>query len=233
LKEPTRLYLKSVLDQFYLKCAWFHNNKINEMLIGFYGLNSNEASLKFVYPEKVFSNEELRTLTFTYPDFIEADEKVDHITVHADGTFHIKVKNPSQLYRDTMKRTVPLGANTSVFLEMMIITDLTKKYKKIANPLKYPHIWIDSNENEFFIIECVFSGAHYSLEPFILSRLTTTKRYNVPCLHLNSSTIRGYICPVKKRIPLELLKNRPDGTIILFKFPTMDNRYRIKGFIFA
>lgn len=75
MKKPTRLYLKTISDQRYLKCAWFHKNKLNEMLIGFYGLNSNEASLKFVYPERSVSENELSKLTFTYPDFLQAMKK--------------------------------------------------------------------------------------------------------------------------------------------------------------
>jgi hypothetical protein len=203
------------------------------MLIGFYGLNSNESSLKFVYPERIFSNNELKNLNINYSDFSKTDEKIDHITCHADGTFHIKTKDTGQVYRDVIKRTEPLGPDTSVFLEMIIITDLVKNYEKTAEIPKYPHVWTDGNDNEFFLMECVFSGSNYQLEEYISGRLAATKRNLLPCLSVGSSTIRGFICPTKINLPSELLKKKPNGTIILLKFPTTDDHYRIKGFIFA
>lgn len=114
---------------------------------------------------------------------------------------------------------------------MIIITDLTKKYSPTIP--KYPHLWIDCNGNELFIIECVFAGANYPLERYISGRMVVTRRNILPCLLLDSSTIRGFICPTKITLSSELLKRRPNGTIILFKFPTINRKYRIKGFIFA
>jgi hypothetical protein len=90
---------------------WFHNNAVNEMLMGFYGLSNKQAKLNFIFPERVVSKEELRWLNFNYFSTEEVGEVADHITCHADGTFHIKTKGGKEIYRDAMKRQEPLGAN--------------------------------------------------------------------------------------------------------------------------
>jgi hypothetical protein len=155
---------------------WFHNNALNEMLIGIYGLSKKQATLDFIFTEQNVSEEELNSLHFTYSDLIKVKEQVDHITCHSDGTFHIKTIGGKEVYRDTLKRQEPLGRDTPTFLDFIIISDLAANYRVASTMPKYPHIWLSCNENESYIIECKFSGANYPVEKEMERRALILKK---------------------------------------------------------
>lgn len=60
-----RLYLRTPPTDF-SRLMWFHNNAVNEMLMGFYGLSDKQARLDSMFPERIVSEEDLRSLNFSY-----------------------------------------------------------------------------------------------------------------------------------------------------------------------
>jgi hypothetical protein len=158
--EPTRFYLKTAPSRF-SRLMWFRNNAKNEMLMGINGLSKKQATLDYIFPERKMSEEDLKSLRFNYSDLRKVKEDVDHITCHEDGTFHIKTIGGKEVYRDSLKRQEPLGANTPTFLDFIIISDLAANYCVTSTIPKYPHMCLSCNENEFCIIEGKFSGINY------------------------------------------------------------------------
>jgi hypothetical protein len=210
---------------------WFHNTAANEMIMGFYGLSNKQGRLDFMFPERIVSKEELRWLNFSYFSIERIGEEADHITCHADGTFHIKTIGGKEIYRDTMKRQEPLGANTGIFLDFLIITDPAGNYRITTTEPKYPYLWIDSKEEQTFIMEGKFSGSNYPLEVEMGRRVATYSNLE-PGLLVGASTLKGVLWPRLVQIPEESFLNKPKGTIVLFKFPVANHSYLVKGFVF-
>ena len=142
------------------------------MLIGFYGLHQKQPVLQGIFPERQVTASDLKDLPFEYSEIQAMDEKIDHITCHADGTFHIKTIGGKEVYRDTMKRVEPLGPDTATFLEFIILTQISNKYKMTTSVPQHPHIFIDHLDDHIFIIEGRFSGVNYKeLEKEVVGRL--------------------------------------------------------------
>jgi hypothetical protein len=109
-------------------------------------------------------------------------------------------------------------------LDFIIISDLT------TNKPKYPHFCLRCGENESFIIEGNFSGADHLVEKEIAGRALMFNN-PAPYLMLKSSTIKGIHWPRIVSIPQQNLRNRPKGTIMLFKFLIGISSYLLKGFV--
>jgi hypothetical protein len=97
-----------------------------------------------------------------------------------------------------------------------------------------PHerdIFIDHLDSYIFIIECRFSGAKYpGLENEVLSHLKQIGATATPAFRLNGSTLRRILSVHLLKMALEALANRPEGAIIIFRFPIGVERFMIKGF---
>jgi hypothetical protein len=229
MAEPVRFYIRHNSD--YARLMWFHNNKPNEMLIGFYGLYQKQPVLQGIFPERQVTSSELKDLPFKYPEIQPTNEKIDHITCHADGTFHIKTIGGKEIYRDTMKRVEPLGQYTPTFLEFIVLTQISDKYKMTTTEPQKPHIFFDYLDNHIFIIEGRFSGANYEgLDKEVSGRLGQIGVIIAPGFRLDASTIRGLLFVQALRMSQDALTDRPDGTIIIFKFPIAPDKFTIKGF---
>ena len=116
MTEPVRFHIRRNSD--YARLMWFHNNKPNEMLIGFYGLHQKQPVLQGILPERQVTASDFKDFPLEYSEIQAMDEKIDHITCHADGTFHIKTIGGKEVYRDTMKRVEPLGPDTLTILKL-------------------------------------------------------------------------------------------------------------------
>jgi hypothetical protein len=120
MAEPVQLYIRR--NSEYARLMWFHNNEPNEMFIGFYGLYQKQPVLQGMFPERQVKSGDLKDLVFEYPQIQPINEKIDYITCHADGTFHIKTIGGKEVYRDAMKRVEPSGPDTPTFLEFIVLT---------------------------------------------------------------------------------------------------------------
>lgn len=229
MAEPLRVYIRR--NSEYARLMWFHNNKPNEMLIGFYGLYQKQPILQGMFPERRVTSSDLKDLPFKYSDIQPMNEKIDHITCHADGTFLIKTIGGKEVYRDTMKRVEPLGPDTPTFLEFIILTQTSDKYKMTTAQSQYPHIFFDHLDDHIFIIEGRFSGANYKeLDNEVSGRLGQIGIMIAPIFRLDASTVRGLLLVQALRMSQDALTNRHDGTVIIFKFPIAPDKYIIKGF---
>ena len=112
-KRPTRLYIRTNRRE-YRRLAWFHNHRPNEMLLGIYGQGGRPAVLAGMWPEREVSSNDLKDLGYEWKDMVKVGTVLDHVTCHADGTFHVKTSGGALAYSQTMKRTEPLGKETSV-----------------------------------------------------------------------------------------------------------------------
>ena len=90
--KPTRLYLQKSNNDF-SRILWFHNNKVNEMLLGIYGLTKKQPTLTLEFPEHILANTELDAIRYNYSEAVEINKQLDHITCHCDGKFHLKTKS--------------------------------------------------------------------------------------------------------------------------------------------
>jgi hypothetical protein len=141
MAEPVRLYIRRNSD--YAHLMWFHNNKPNEMLIGFHGLYQKQPFLQGIFPERQVTSSDLKDLPFKYSEIQPMNEKIDHITCHADGTFHIKTIGGKEVYSDTIKRVEPLGPDTPTFLESIVLTQMSDKYTMTTAEPQKPSIFVD------------------------------------------------------------------------------------------
>lgn len=112
--ESTRLYVRDT-ETSYRPVAWFQNNKPNEMLFGIYSLKASGRSvLRAMWPEIDIDTIDA-PIHCKFSDLVDVGVAVDHITCHADGTFHVKTIDQKDVYIHGMKRVAPLGADTPTF----------------------------------------------------------------------------------------------------------------------
>ena len=146
--DPLRIYFKTNTSQF-LRFLWFREYKPNEMMIGINGLASKVSVLDSISPDRIVTNDELQSLRFDYSNATIINEKIDHISCHADGTFHIKTIDGKQVYRDTVKRQEPLGVNTKTFMDFIIISDRVGMYTGGISRPQYPSYVVPCDGNDF------------------------------------------------------------------------------------
>lgn len=227
--KPTRLYLRTDSAE-YRRLAWFHNNKPNEMLLGIYGLNGKPTLLRGMWPERELTSGDLGAVTYEWDQIVEVGTVLDHMTCHADGSFHVKTSGGRLAYSQTMKRAEALGPDTGIFLELILISDLANKYEAIRHKPRKPHVWFDANPQHYLSLRGMFSGSNHPLEQDMAA---TMARF--PGMHgglvLRSGTVKGILAGRPKEFPHSARAARPNGTILSFKFPVGDNRWHIKSLL--
>lgn len=228
--SQTRLYLRTNLNE-HRRLAWFKNNKPNEMLVGIYGINGKNATLKYMWPEKVVEVDEIVSVRYNYKDAEELSCVVDHITCHADGTFHVKTKNHDVLYIQTIRRTTPLGADTPTFLDFHLISDAIGMYANISEPPKNPYVDFQVPDNHYIAFRGMFSGVNYNLTQDMLDTMVHHGN-NFEGAHLISGTLQGMLAATANPLSPDLAEKRPRGTILSFRFPLANNRWLLKAFLF-
>lgn len=229
--KPLQIYLKTSTSQF-LRFLWFHGYKPNEMMLRINGLSSKIPVLNSISSDRIVTNDDLRALRFNYADATIINEKIDHISCHADGTFHIKTRGEKQVYRDTVRRQEPLGIKTKTFLDFIIMSDRARKYTNgISNPHS-PYFQLPCDENDFYIIWGKFSGARHPVESELANEIFPSGGYGM-FFRLNGKYLKGVLFPLKMRIGDAMFRNRPAGTLLILRFPRQDNKYLLKGFSFT
>jgi hypothetical protein len=110
MPKKLSIYLKDEKNR-YPRFAWVHNFKPNEMMLGIYGLDGRRPTLRCMWSERDVTTEELPAIRYEFKDRIEVGSKIDHITCHADGKFHVKTVDNVDRYiqRDAAVRTARAG----------------------------------------------------------------------------------------------------------------------------
>lgn len=230
---PTYFYLQQK-SEAYSKFLMFHNYSPNQMLIEIYGLNGQKALMTHEFLERILTENELSSVNFQWPDAIEVDEPIEHITCHQDGyTFQIKTQNKKNLYTRRMKHTTPIGPNVDTFLNFEVISKLASKYSTLNETPSLPNVTFPVKANKSLFITGVFAGSRYPLENEFVANIQHRLRkkiYAIPLLLLTSGTIKGaFWCRTR---PVETHQNKPPGTLMIFRFPIDDQKYAFKAFFF-
>lgn len=231
--EPTRLYLKSSTGG-YRRLLWFDNHRPNEMLMGIYSLTGGPGILSHEFPEYELEESELTSVRYDYGEAVTVGKPVDHVTCHADGRIHVKTRTVDR-YVHAVQHVEPLGPSTATFLRFIVITDLVRKYSSISGPPKLPYTWIQGDEQQLWSLQGTFSGINYDLEAdtaATIQHLAGGHAVTQPAVRLVSGTLKGLVWGHSQVVPAEMLKKRPAGTIVSFKFPAAHSRWIIKTFIF-
>lgn len=228
--RPTRLYLCRE-DGSYSPIMWFHEYAQLQMMFGFYGVLSKVPRLSFEYPEREVSVEEARRVNFKYHEGLPVGRPLEHITVHLSGEFHIKVKDAAQPYIQRLQGIRPLDVRTPQFLDFKVFTDLPGKYRMVTRHCKRPYVQIQCPENAVLFIDGRFSGKEHDLESSLLEEVQrTTGRSEYGAIQLNGAYLKGLLRPVPTPVDAAALANKPPGTILVFFFPTAEQRYLVKAF---
>ncbi len=109
---------------------WFRSHKRNEIIWAPYGLTSKCPVLCSEWPEEeepVPTEQSLKKYFFDAR--INRHIPIDHITSHADGTFHIKGLGKPTIYQHTMKMPKSPSEHTGPFLEFIALTEVAAEYR--------------------------------------------------------------------------------------------------------
>src|SRR2546426_1675737 len=143
---------------------WFHNYAPNEMLVGLHGATGQPATLRYIFPEYEVPTSQLSAVRYDYASAIKVDKAIDHVSCHIDGRFHIKTRDDQDLYIQSMRRTQPLGPDTSTFLEFIVCSHLASSYRPIEGKPKKPFAFVGLHDDQIVCLRSMFSGARYPLE---------------------------------------------------------------------
>jgi hypothetical protein len=232
--RPTYFYLKKGSTS-YSKLLMFHNYSANQMIIEIYGLDGSKATMTHAFPDKIVKKEELSAVDFRWSDALEINRPIEHVTCHKDGTFHIKTTNDADLYVERMKHPTPIGPNVDPFLDVKLVSELCERHQPVQLPLKEPNTWVSVPENHALCMEGAFAGVRYDLEGEFTATILHRSGANTlitPIFRLLSGTIKGVFHYYTSAIPAESYRNKPQGTLISFKFPVDDKYCAIKAFFF-
>lgn len=233
MRRPSRItvYLQSEESRF-ARFLWFHNPKPNDLLLGISGLTTPTSLLDSEYPTREVTEAELSALHYEYKDAIRIMKPVDHITCHADGRFHIRTRD-KDLYVHRMQRTAPLGSDTPIFLEFVVVSDQVSNYQSIEARPKNPSITLKVQPHHLLALRGMFAGLRYNLERVFNETVASVIGDQQPSrIHVKGETIQGLIHMQALTWPPAVVEARPHGTILSFKFPMAVDRYHIKSFLF-
>jgi hypothetical protein len=233
--KPTRLYLQKNSNNF-LPLLWFHNNKVNEMLFGIYGLTKKQPILTLEFPEYILDDKELDAVRYNWKEAKVVNKQLDHITCHSDGKFHLKTINDIEdRYIHQLKSTVPLGPNVSIFFQFQIISDLVEYYQVTNIKPREPYVSINLLENQCISMRGAFAGINFDLKKEMGQTLTNINKGNPfiqSAVILESNSLQGFFFWQKHNLSEDAKKGRPRGTMASFMFSTIDNKNIIKTFFF-
>jgi len=230
MPKPTRGYLKTGPDEF-RPLLWVQNNKPNEMLLGVYGLATTTSILRSMWPEQVVRTSDLPSIHYSHKDAIEIGVALDHVTCHADGRFHLKTKQNDDIYVHSMQRTEPLGPDTSVFLEVFVVSDVAEHYGVSPSHVKYPHIWFGLLNDQYLALRGMFAGINFPVETKMMATMAQIRGQHGG-VALTSGTLKGIFMGGPASLSDEARSSRPKGTLLSFKFPVPPDQWHIKTFLF-
>ena len=233
--KPTRLYLQKNNNGL-TPLLWFHNNKINEMLFGIYGLKQKQPTLTLEFPEYVLEDSELDAVRYNYKDAKSVNKQLDHITCHCDGKFHLKTKNDDKdRYIHQLKSNTPLGPDVPIFFQFQIISDVASNYELMNEKPEDPHVTIKVSDEQCLSMRGAFAGIRFDLKKEMgqtLSAINKDNPFAQAAVILTSNSLQGLFFWQTINISEDARKVRPRGTIASFMFSTIDSRNLIKTFVF-
>lgn len=229
MPERTRGYIRT--NSTFRSLFWVHNNKPNEMLLGLYGLRTKVPTLRRLWPDRELRSADLKSIRYRFGDATEVGEHVDHITCHADGRFHVKTLGGETPYIHQMQRVQPIGAETSTFLNVQIVSDLCENYLNTSENPKPPSVLLGADADQFVSLRAWFSGAKFDLMPEVTAVLGGFHE-SAAVVTLEFGTLRGVVVSTATRLTAAARDARPRGTLLSFNFPVAPDRWHVKTFLF-
>lgn len=237
-KKRTTLYLRTAPNR-HSGLLWVRGQKANEILMGLYGLDGGQATLRHIFPPVDLSQEELASVNFRLQDAQDVDIPIDHITCHANGRFQltpppsVKVKT-GYLYR--MLRQEPLGPETGPFLKFIVISNLAGKYVPVDGVTKEPSVSVDIDPGSSLFLRAIFSGADYPLlKQEMENTIAATKAVGGEApedslqFSLHSGSMKGTFWTYERA----KTSVTPPGTMLSFRFKVAGDKFHVLTFIFA
>lgn len=223
-------------DGRFVRFMWFCFTTSNELMMNCCGLNSKKPRLSYEYRTLFVSDEEARSITFSYRDAIKRGIMVDHITVHKSGKVHIKTINHGSLYIHELQGFKPIDQKTGVFLDMRIFSDVVNKYKCITRSPEPLVLGIPACEDEILMMSAFFSGVEFDLVNWVKQFYLNMTGYNLPNTVLPNPVgkyLQGIFLPIKReKATEENRKDYPGGTILAFFFNNLEGGKIVKAFHF-
>jgi hypothetical protein len=200
------------------------------MLLGGYSLEGKPATITHEFPEIRHSPGDPSTSRVNWADATPVSLPVDHFTCHADGRFHAKARCGPLLYEHIEHAPAPLGPDSPVFLDVLIISDVVSKYAVITSPPKYPHVWFQVPQSGTVSLNAIFSGARFPLVGEALASISASGRTE-GTVGLRAGTLQGIVWGSPRPVPPEAAKGRPPGTIFMFHWRRGARIVGLKGFV--
>lgn len=227
--ESTRLYIRANGGQ-YARLLWVRNNRPNEMLLGFYGLDGRPARVVREFPERIISPEDTGPYHFKWTDAPAIDIPLDHFSCHADGRFHLKRRRGGVLYSHDERHATPLGPDTDVFLDLIVVSGPIHSYAVIEGDPTPPNAWIEGPPDATVGLKCLFAGINYPVEDRAL-RILTGRSTPGAAVRLESGTLKGMIVASTFPLPEEAAAAHPGGTTITFRWQRDERLEGYKSFV--
>jgi hypothetical protein len=201
------------------------------MLLGAYSLFGEPATITYEFPEHHCSAKDTgSSLDFRYADAQQVETPIDHFTCHADGRFHAKTRDDAELYAHVEQRGEALSPDTGPFLDVLVVSDVVARYQRIESAPKAPHVWMQTVPEAIISLNCLFAGADYPIQRDAVLSMARRGR-NAGAVLLVSGTIYGAVWGRPREISDEARKTRPNGTLLVFRWPRENDEWGLKAFI--
>ena len=217
IKKPRSVFYIDRGNFDYVRIASFSEYRENEMVFGFFGINSSEEpNYSHSYKDKYFTKDEMLSLRVNYLDAKEQKNvSIDHFTIHNEkptkpnGEFHLKEAGKTS---SAQKVSILPSTLNSEFLEFIIFTDLLSNYSKSLELPGLSDLIISASPEERVLIKGGFSALTFPLE----------------------NTIKGCFTWENHIFDQIVSDNRPSGTYFISRFPEdQKNSFLVKTFVFS
>jgi hypothetical protein len=207
---------------------WFDSHKENELVWAPYGLSRKQSVLTYEWPEQNVPRNTKEEYRYYFRERMRRDLPLNHITSHLDGTFHVKSTHEPPIYIHRMRRTEPLGPQTNVFLECIVVSDVGMDYRADSRKLKLGSVSLPVPLGSGLRIHMAFSGRDFPLE----SAFKHEPKYEKLRREVTVGNFKAVFVASYHRPDVELTDDRTKGTLISFRFPLARGGDRLKNFIF-
>lgn len=235
LKQPAsevhkkvKIYMQTPEGAF-RPLMWFRSHKQDEIFWAPYGVSSKECMLRGWFPDEFVARDDANQQRYYFRNYIPINEPVDHFSSHMDGSFFLKGKHRPPIYSHTLRMREKLGADSPVFLEFIMNTEVATKYRSETPPRSAGSIAIRAENGAGIEIHGAIAGLKYDIEGFMKDGLRLP-RSTGPIFSIGNFRAGLVTRPIWPEA--ELIEDRTRGTLITLRFLLESGVYRHKTFLF-
>lgn len=208
---------------------WFKGHKRDEIFWGPYGLGTPQSTLRAEWLERRSPLDSHKTQRYHVAGYTERNLRFDHFSSHCDGTFHLKcIGTDKPIYVHILRRTLPIGEKSDIFLECVTQTGLIEAYARSVAVRNHDRV-IPVPRNRGIQLYFAVAGSGYPLRDEI-SRFLKPGAELGPAFDIGNFTLASMYSmkapPAPSRYPPLA------GTVVSLRFETTAKSYRNKMFIF-